>query len=129
MKKILFFVLISVSFQTSAQCVRRNSTESEIRSECGYQNYKINFTDSGIRYLSFTNDEGTINHYFNEDGYAYVVIFFPANQGKLNTYVEKYNNQYVIVSDSQWKMYNNNGIMKIELIFAEDGGYYFIYSK
>ena len=60
------------------------------------------------------------------DWKCYMTIVIPDNQTALNVLVERYNREYVIISETEWKMYGNNGIMKISLIFAEEGGYYFL---
>ena len=43
-------------------------------------------------------------------------MMIPLKQGGLNYFVEDYNSKYVIVSDTEWKFYNQNGIMYISLI-------------
>jgi len=49
----------------------------------------------------------------------------PKSVGVLNYYVEKYNNEYVIVSDKEWKYYTNNGlVLHIKLLYLEGNSYF-----
>lgn len=56
----------------------------------------------------------------------------PLNRGTLNGQVEKLNKECVVISDTEWKLYDEKGITSINLIFKNVDGVdisYFSYKR
>jgi hypothetical protein len=128
MKKVILILLVlGLGYKTDAQA-RLGDTEWEIREEFSEKTFTSGYSKDGDKWLMMETSLSTVGYYFGKesDWKCYMTIVIPDNQTALNTLVEKYNREYVIISETEWKMYGNNGIMKISLIFAEEGGYYFL---
>jgi hypothetical protein len=131
MKRTLLTILFAITSVIVFGQARLGSTASEIRSEFWESSYnlKSGYDDDGDYYITITTERATVTYYFKSDKVCYLTAIIPDNQGALNFYVELYNKQYVVVSATQWKMYSNNGIANINLIYPEGGGYYFLWSN
>jgi len=131
MKRTLLTILFAITSVIVFGQARLGSTASEIRSEFWESSYnlKSGYDDDGDYYITITTERATVIYYFKSDKVCYLTAIIPDNQGALNFYVELYNKQYVVVSATQWKMYSNNGIANINLIYPEGGGYYFLWSN
>ena len=123
---ILIFLVLGFACKVKAQA-RLGHTEWEIREEFSEKTFTSGYDKDGDKWLKMETDISTVKYYFKEETEwrCYVTMVIPDNQTALNVLVEKYNREYVIISETEWKMYGNNGIMKIKLIFADEGGYYF----
>lgn len=131
MKRTLLTILFAITSVIVYGQARLGSSVSEIKSEFWESSYKqkSGYDKDGDYYITIETSNATVTYYFNSDKICYLTAIIPDNQGALNFYVEMYNKQYVIVSSTQWKMYSNNGIANIKLVFAEGGGYYFLWSN
>lgn len=127
MKKILLFTVIVFIFciDLTAQA-RIGRTESQIRSEFYSKTFTLSTTTGG-KAISWEDGTRSVDYILNDQGICYMCMVWPANQGILNFMVEDYNKKYVIVSDKDWKMYNENGILNISLVFLDNGKYFFFY--
>lgn len=124
----LFFTFLILSFTSFSQA-RIGFNSYVIKSDFYFWTFQSDYTNDGTNtYYIYTNtpERGMWAYYFNSEGICFLCKFFPNTQGDLNYYVENFNNKYVIVSDTEWKMYNNNGIMNIKLQF-ENGLSYFVF--
>lgn len=131
MKKTLLTILFGITSLVIFGQARLGSTATEIKTEFWESSYnlKSGYTDDYDYYITITTDNATVTYFFNSDKVCTLTAIIPDNQGALNFYVELYNKKYVIVSNTEWKMYSNNGIAKINLIYPDDGGYYFVWSN
>ena len=129
MKKILLTLFFMVMGITIFGQSRLGSTVSDIKSEFWEKKYdrKSGYTDNNQYYITIKTERANVIYYFDSNNVCNLTAIIPDNQGALNFYVQLYNERYVIVSSTKWKMYSNNGIADIELIYPEDGGYYFIW--
>jgi hypothetical protein len=129
-KVFITFLLTIFSVVTFAQA-RLGSTATDIRAEFWESHYKLKsgYNDDKIYYITIETEKANVVYYFNTDKVCTMVQIIPDNQGALNYYVELYNKQYVIVSSKKWKMYANEGIANIDLIYPEGGGYYFLWYR
>lgn len=130
MKLYIYLLIVFLFTVNSFSQARLGSFAEEIKNEFWEDEYglKEGYTDDNIYYLSLRMDRVSVLYYFNYDKICQFTIIIPDDQGALNYIVENYNNQYVIVSSTEWKMYSKNGISKIQLIYDEEGGYYFMWS-
>ncbi len=125
--KSAFFVLLLLLFCSKGYSQARiGFTDKEIRKEFPKGKFKSGIDKDGDKYLSVELSTMTVIYYFNSDDRCSLTAAIPDDQGSLNAMVEDYNKKYVIVSDKEWKMYNDNGIMTIELVFPEKGSAYFL---
>lgn len=117
MKKLfLLLIALTFGFNTFGQS-RIGYTEKQIISEFSEFNFKPGRTEDGIKFISSVGERLMIIHYFNNQGISVMCSATPLDVGMLNFLVEKYNKNYVILSDRKWKYYDQNGnILKIELV-------------
>ena len=130
MKKILLFILFAICSKVSFSQSRIGYSESEIREEFweSYYHFVSDYDKNGNYYSAMTTNLATVFYYYNSDKECVMTFIVPNNQGALNTIVELYNKQYVIVSPTKWKMYAKYGVCEIELVYKEEGKYYFKWS-
>lgn len=131
MKYIFLILALVFSMSYTKAQGRIGYSEWEIRSEFPEKTFKSGNDKDGDKWIEMETDISSVRYYFNalHDWNCYLTMIIPDNQAALNFLVEKYNKEYVIISETKWKMYGNNGITKINLIFADDGGYYIAISK
>lgn len=126
MKNILIGTLLLCTLDCFSQA-RLGSSRSEIYEEFRTYNPRFENNDEGQPYMHFQMERAVIMHYFNENNICVLTAIAPNKQGDLNFFVEMYNNQYVIISPTVWKMYSQNGaISTIELI-NNNGTTFFIW--
>ncbi|GJQ32170.1 MAG: hypothetical protein HBSAPP04_10090 [Ignavibacteriaceae bacterium] len=118
---LLFLLLSSINFAQA----RIGSSSSDIFSEFRDKGIQWARTNDGSRYLWYEASNFTVAYYFDGNSYCNLTVVVPHNQGALNFFCEKYNKEAVIISETRWKLYTANGVMDIELVYADDGGYYF----
>lgn len=130
MKKTLLTILFGITNLVIFGQARLGSTATEIKTEYWESSYnlKSGYTDDYVYYITITLVNAKVMYFFNSDKVCILTSIIPNNQGALNFFVELYNKQYVIISNTEWKMYSNNGIAKINLIYTDDGDYYFMWS-
>lgn len=131
MKRTLLTILFAITSIIAFGQARLGTSATDIRSEFSESSYnlKSGYDDDGDYYITIETERATVFYYFNSEKICYLTLIAPDNQGALNFYVEMYNKQYVIVSSKQWKMYSENGISNIELVYPKSGGYFFRWSS
>ena len=129
MKRTLLTILFAITSVISFGQARLGSTATDIKSEFSSSSNKLKsgYDSDGDYYVTIETERATVTYYFNTDKVCTTTIIIPDNQGQLNFYVELYNKQYVIVNSTEWKMYSNDGIANIKLVFPEGGGYFFVW--
>jgi hypothetical protein len=128
MKLLTTICALSLSYLLSAQS-RVGSSAADIKAEFWEAEYKLKaeYDKDGDYFISIETQRATVLYYFNENKICKATFIVPDNQGALNFYVELYNKRYVILSPTQWKMYSENGVAEISLIYPEGGGCYFLW--
>jgi hypothetical protein len=117
---ITILLLFQLTFNVNGQ-IRLNSNKSEIKSEFFESKYSLEEMNiDGIDAISIFTDRANILYMFNSNNVCKISILVPHTQGDLNYFVESYNNRYVILSDNEWKMYTENGIAEIKLLYDAD---------
>jgi len=131
MKRTLLTILFAITSIVAFGQARLGTSATDIRSEFSESSYnlKSGYDDDGDYYITVETERATVIYCFNSDKICYLTLISPDNQGALNFYVELYNKQYVIISATEWKMYSESGIAKIELVYPESGGFYFLWSN
>ncbi len=130
--KHLLIVICLISFsKISFSQARVGSSFSEIKSEYYESNWNLRsgYNKDEEKYIYISTTRAEVGYYFESGQICYTTYILPKRQGDLNFYVEKYNKQYVIMSPTKWKMYSENGICNIELIYPEDGKCFFVWTK
>jgi len=131
MKKIILTVLMIVLTTLSYSQARLNSTYKEIKTEFdkpgnGYKEGVIEGKE--IPYIQVQLESSSVMYIFDKDDLCGLTWIRPVNTKLVNKYVEKYNNNYVSVSDTEWKAYLDGHVSKIELITLDDATIYFQWS-
>jgi hypothetical protein len=104
---------------------RLGYTEAQIRHEFPFKYFRSGITTLGQHYIYFEDAKFTIAYYFNDDNVSSSCMLIPATRGYLNALVEQYNREFVIISETTWKMYSETGIIYVELVFEEKGKVHF----
>lgn len=131
MKKLLLLCSLLLSTISFSQA-RLGYTYNEIRTEYGtkYQYEYITGYDEKLgKYLQISLPVGTAFYYFNSDNKCYITSVVPATKGDLHFYIQKFNDEYVIVDGNNWLMYTNGEKIGIELDYTENGYFFLFYYK
>ena len=118
MQNLLVLLAVLFTFALNAQA-RLGVSYNDVYEEYRYLTPTVTTEKQGLC-LDVTTSTVQLLYYFNEDKNCKTTIICPRTQGILNGYVEKYNNSYVIVSNTEWKMYSQNAISSIKLVTHED---------
>jgi hypothetical protein len=130
MKKYLFIILISFIFSKNVfSQARLGYTEQQIENIFSEKNFHTGYADDGTKYIYTEFNLCIAAYYFNSYGISDMVILIPKTQGNLNALVERYNSQYVIISQNQWKAYLKNGGIITIYLFYNDNGPYFVFKS
>jgi len=122
MKRVIVFLMFIVFTELLNGQARIGSTEKEIiieLNENGIDSHRENLKNDDY-FIRFETARAEVYYLFGNDKICYATAIFPKTQGDLNYYVEAYNKKYVIISATEWKMYSNEGITSIKLMFTED---------
>jgi hypothetical protein len=114
-KYLLGLVLVLLSFFGFSQS-RIGFSEREIRNEFSAETFKVGFTEEQIKYIYFTSDYMTAMYFLNSENICTYCVAIPYDVGTLNTLVERYNKEFVIIDDVSWKYYTGSNILYIRLI-------------
>lgn len=125
---LLTFTLLLTTYVGLNAQARLGSSLDDIKAEFSdpVHNFRIEYNKNGELFAYIDTDRATVLYSFDDEKYCDATAIFPANQGFLNAYVEYYNKQYVIISNTEWKMYSSNGIATIQLHFTDDA-YFFVW--
>lgn len=118
MKNFLLLLALLFTFAVNAQA-RLGVSYNDVYEEYRYLNPTITTEKQGLC-LDVSISTVQILYYFDKDKICKTTIICPRTQSVLNGYVEKYNNSYVIISNTEWKMYNQSTISSIKLVTYED---------
>lgn len=100
--------------------VRLNYTKSDIISEFSNENFKLDeFNYDGLDAVTIFTKRVNLLYLFNKNNVCKVSILIPHTQQDLKYFIEMYNRNYVIISDTEWKMYSENSVANIELIYTQ----------
>jgi hypothetical protein len=125
MKKLLLTGAAIVALSLFAKAQPRNGfTYSEIKTEFAGSKMETKVDEDGITYLILDGTDMFTMFYFDKDGECYMSVIAPQTMGMLNGIVQMYNQKYVIISATEWKMYNNLGHISITLNNNEGSSFF-----
>lgn len=129
MAKIFLLILFHVFSASLFSQARIGSSVTEIKNEFWERKYNLTpeYDEYGDYFITIETSLATVFYYFDSDNICNTTLIVPNDEGILNYYVELYNKQYVILSPTKWKMYNNYGYYEIELCFLDDGISFFMW--
>lgn len=128
MKNILLIIALITIVGANYSQSRNGSTANEIIEEFWHEQYlPKEITNDGGYFISVNIEGINVLYGFNDDFICNVTLIIPPSQGSLNYYVERYNNSYVVISHTQWRMYYEGGYLDITLVYPDTGGYYFVW--
>ncbi len=131
MKSFLLLMISSLPFIMFGQA-HLGISETEIRRSYPEKTFEVDYTNQGQKYISTFMRFGTFVYYFDQEtSLSSSCIQIIDELAYLNGQVETYNKKYVIISDTKWKAYlEEGGILNIELQYKEDYKcYVFYYSE
>jgi hypothetical protein len=110
---------------------RLGSTIGDIYSEFKDDGITVGTTDDGDKYAAMLLGNYLVTYFFFDKSQTCNATFIePKTQGSLNSLVEIYNKQYVIVNNNSWRMYSQNGnVANITLFIPENGKATFMWSS
>jgi len=125
MKKLLLLCVFGLITNFMFSQARIGYSEKQIKDEFYDCKFEIKYSDYGQKYIT-TNDfyRCFVFYYFDENNICSSCLIVPKTSGDLNFYVEEYNKECVIISNTQWKFYTNSGIIDINLIFGDNFTYF-----
>lgn len=125
MKKLLIAAFMFCGTLSYSQA-RLGSTWLDIYSEFKEYSPETRTTDDGELLMVVSWDKIRNYYYFTDKRQCYRTVIYPTTDGALNGLVEIYNKRYVIVSNTEWRMYSNGSISSIKLI-THDGITFFVW--
>lgn len=116
-----FLVILCLLYATIAfSQVRLNFTKSEIVSEFSEDKFKLKeFKYEGLDAVTIFTERVNLLYLFNKNKICKASVLIPHTKQDLKYFIELYNREYVIISDTEWKMYSNNNVSTIELIYTK----------
>lgn len=130
MKKLIFILMMALLPFVSSSQPLFGYTPSEIRSKYPNANwqYKKWGNNMDMLSMSFEADDLLVIYFFNKKDRSVITTIAPLTQGELQSFIETYNQRYVIVDSYTWKFYDEGNIFLCELKTTAEGGYYFMWS-
>jgi hypothetical protein len=131
MKRLLFIILFVFACSMAFTQSRIGYSVSEITREFSESHYNLigRYIKDNTYYMTMSIYNASVGYLFDSNNICNATLIIPNNQGALNYYVESYNKRYVVVGPRQWKMYSTGGISTIDLIYTDEGGYFFLWQE
>jgi len=127
MKKLIMIVILimTICVNVSSQ-IRLGYTKADLIEEFSEPSIIESATSDGEYTIFTVEDDRKYVSYFisNHSGITELTMIVPKVSGELHRLIERYNSNYVIISDKHWKLYTDSGIIDIKLLFNDY--YYFI---
>lgn len=130
MKKVAVIILFNlhIYFCAHTQEIRLSRTEWEIRSEFSDKIFKVEYSD-GIKIIYFENPDYVIMYWLNDKRICTMCTIIPQNNRILNEFITMYNKELVVISDTEWRLYQDGYVIQITLFYETSSGFYsFIYN-
>ena len=77
------------------------------------------------RWISYNFPLAEVMYLFNKENVCHTTLILPKNGDGLQFFINKYNKDLTLVSEFRWVLIENGINMYVELLFLEDGTYYF----
>jgi hypothetical protein len=130
------FAIVAVVFlsfcliTTSLSQTKLGFSEKEIKTYL--QENKISYETGTSKdqkpFIMAEHENVNVIYYFNNEKTVCTTnVVIPDDLSMLNTLVEKYNNTYVIISETEWRFYTEKYPLKIKLIYGDNGLYFFVW--
>lgn len=119
MKKTLILLML-LKFAIFFSQARIGFTYKQIKEEFKDDGIENDKTKAGNPYLALEMKNFFVGYYFDENLVCNTTKILPKNQNALNAMIQRYNDDYVIISDVKWKMYSDKGICYISLVYEND---------
>jgi hypothetical protein len=121
MKKLIFILILVLPFLGKAQA-HLGVTLASIKELYPDKKFKVwSYNGDSSRCASTDMSYGNFTYYFGNDGLSFMCTLVPKSLTALNAQVENYNKKYVILSETSWKAYLEQGeIMKINLEYMKE---------
>lgn len=127
MKKLILFLLITMSVSLSAQTgVRLGFTLPELKAEFGYSDWVNGVTEEGIVWWSRYVKGTCYMYFFNANQVTYMCVLDPEDMLKAQGWIEFLNKNYVIIDEYHWKQYKEGYIINAELVWLDKYVYPFL---
>lgn len=128
--KILLALLFIATFHESKSQPLFGYTPSEIRNEFPNESWTYDKwgDNKDMLMMSFSTQTFDVAYLFNQNNKSVFTSISPTKQGTLQYFIETYNNRYVIISNTKWKLYKEGSIFVCELMQRKDGSYFFFWT-
>ena len=128
MKKYILFLLLFISTISYSQ-TRIGYSRKAIKEEFYGYKMKSGINANGVPYLEVTLVGITAVYGFDDNAVCMSCVIIPHDNANLNTLVQKYNRDYIIISPIEWMMYSSGGILRIQMKMVDSGGAYFLWTR
>ncbi len=110
---------------TASAQARIGYTSTEIRTEFSDSKYNLTsgYLDGNLYIAIYVPNLAYVYYFFDSNYTCYGTSIKPESQAALNTFIEFYNKEYVIIDSTHWKMYSTSGVLKIALDMKSSGNY------
>jgi len=130
MKRILLAIVFLVFTITVFSQARIGYTEYQIRSDFSDYYFVSNYLSDGAKYITMSNYYGAdVSYLFDSLGICTLTFVSPYDNDALNTYAKLYSDNYTQVSDTEWKIYTENGILTVKLLIGVGKPSFIIYAE
>ena len=120
MRYILILIAFLFYLQDAEGQIRLKYSKSQIKNEFSDEKYKLDETvTNDFNGVSIFNERVNLLYLFNTNEVCFACILIPHTDKILNDYIQFYNDNYVTISDKEWKMYSKNTVASIELVYTE----------
>lgn len=120
MKKTIILFMLLMSIPVMAQ-VRLGFSIDSIMKEYSSREYQgmKDTLNSGNTFYAITTSFAKIYYYFDEYKNCYMVQIIPINSEYLNSYTQRYNTNYTVLSLKSWRAYLPQIIADIRLEYPD----------
>ena len=91
------------------------------------ENAKTRTTTDGDHFITSSGEYYLWVHYFNEADYCWFSGLYPNSQEAMYAVIELFNEEYIVVSDTKWKIYSRGLVVDVKLDQDDDGSYLFVF--
>jgi hypothetical protein len=123
MKKLLLLLLLLPALTFSQGVV--GLTVHELKDAFPENSFTNDYMDEGVLYVTDFNCSKFAYFVRNGTDVVEFSICFPTTDRCVSLFIEKFNREYVIISENKWKAYLDGSVLDITLEY-NDKGYYTI---
>lgn len=115
MKKLTFALFMAITFFANAQA-RINFKLSDIITEFAEYDPEYDITSTGLLRMTVDVSDREIVFYFNKMNVCVLTAIIPNTDVDAGILIKKYNENYYIVDNFNWRNYRKDGVLNCEFV-------------